>query len=162
MGAGGVNLTYYHKLFLGHLICHEVDFLIIGGQARVYYDGGTTEDLDLWLPVINGVKSRVHLAIVDWSAKYPIHTSNQIVEPFEIKPRTQIKFPDDDVAILTSSGQVEDVPHRKRVDILFGFDGLDFADAYAGSNNVVFESLKLKLVSYEHLSLISRPAVDIE
>lgn len=157
MGAGWVRLTYYHKKFLAHLISHEIAFLIIGGQARVHYYGGTTEDLDLWLQLLNGNDSNVHKAIVEWSAEFPWHTRFPIIEPFEIKPNTQIKFPDADVAIMNASGKTEDVPHSARIDILFGFDNLCFEEAFDASENAVFGTMNLKLVSREHLSVITMP-----
>ena len=137
-------------------ISHEVEFLIIGGQARVRYFGGTTEDLDLWLPLLNGINSSVHKALVEWSTNYSWHTRFPIIEPFEINPHTQIKFPDADVAILKPNGETQEVPHSARIDVLFGFDKLCFDDAYLAAENARVETMNVKLVSRQHLSLISK------
>ena len=128
-----MNLTWYHREFLAHLCQCSAPHIIIGGQARAFHFGTETSDLDILMPIDNSINSPVHNALVEWSERYPHHTETRICKPFSILEETQIIFPDTPVSVLTDTDEVLEIPDRRRIDVLFFVEGLDFEKAYSRS-----------------------------
>jgi hypothetical protein len=56
-----------HQLFLKSLIKHEVNFLLIGGYAVIYYGYmRTTGDMDLWIEPSNDNKLKLIDVLIEF------------------------------------------------------------------------------------------------
>jgi hypothetical protein len=113
-------LNDYHIQFLHHFVRHNVDFLIVGGQARWLSDRAhKTRDLDLWVSIAEVDKPNLERTLVVWSGQHPAHTAVPLQAPLPLRPGCQIAFPDcDGVAYIDRSGVIQELSTADRIDVL--------------------------------------------
>src|SRR6266478_6082500 len=123
-------LNEYHLQFLRILHGHRVRFLVIGGQARYTHLGAPTRDLDVWVDISPKNRPALDRSLVEWKAKYPIHTLMDISQPLALRPNVQIKFPDANVWFERSDGQPSEISVQDGIDVLTSIGQADFASYY--------------------------------
>jgi len=157
-GGGLLNLTHMHRAFLKHLDQLNVPYLIIGGQARAYYFGHTTSDLDLWMACKGTQGHQAVGAIASWCTEFPNHIFPPITEDLSPKKNSQVQLPNADVPFLCEDGSIETVTIEKRIDMLFGFPERDFCflEFYKRRNIINTGSSRLNLICEIDLNLLPR------
>ena len=102
MGTACLSLNPYHEEFLKHLLCNDVRFLVIGGQARAKFQDYMTKDLDLWIEFADANLDRYAVAHSSWADKFPnhIHPTRAHPKRVDFSKNTQIHIPDADVTVI--------------------------------------------------------------
>jgi hypothetical protein len=158
VGAGGVNLTWYHLEFLKHLEKVGAPYLIIGGQARAFHYGSDTSDLDLWMPPDNTYGSPVRRAIWDWFSRYPRHVLPPVPEETPLTETSMVQFPNAEVWVRDDLGEYQKITNETRIDVLFGWPGLPFEGPHRCAVRVAANFGDVSVVSKEDLERIpSKP-----
>lgn len=134
-------LNYYHIEFLNHLISNNVDFLVIGGQARkILTPLHVTSDLDIWLDIDSGNKDRSSRALQKWKEKHPTHSSADFTTP--LRPKVQIHFPEIDITGLKAA---------MGIDILTSIEGMSFHECMEHAITTRIKSIEIKSLCDHHL-----------
>jgi len=129
-----VLLPEYKNLLL-LLIKHEVQFMLIGGYAVIYYGyERTTSDMDIWLSPENKNRDKVMMAL----AEYGIEQED--LEQLKSKDFTKINF-----------FYIGDRPSR--IDFLNKVKGVEFEEAIKQANHFPLKDQSIPIIQYHHLIL---------
>lgn len=121
-----IMLNGYHLKFLRHLIKCGVRFLIVGGQARNLLFGTHTKDLDVWVDLSDSNRPVLDDALIAWAEEHPSHTRLSWTTPLQLRPRVQIKFPDQYAMYMSESNEIVEIKLEDGIDVLTSLSGLDF------------------------------------
>jgi hypothetical protein len=122
-----------HQELIEKLLEYNVDFILIGGYAVIYYGyGRTTGDMDLWLKPSEENKQKMI----------------QVLKHFE--------FDRDGIDHISALDFTTHVAFHfweepERVDCLTKISGVQFEEANAKKIIADFEGLKIPIIQYEHL-----------
>ena len=106
MGADKIALTYYQDAFLKDVIRLQVPLNHHRRQRTAYHHDTKSNDFDLWILADPLEGSVVQRCLKEWAAWYPIRTALLISGDFILTEKTQVSFPDADVAVLDDDGFV--------------------------------------------------------
>jgi predicted nucleotidyltransferase len=127
-----VDLFPDFKAFLKSLNAAGVEYLLIGGYAVIYYGyRRTTDDLDVWIALSEDNAKRVS-SVMQTFGGFP---------PSKVKPSL---FTDPTAVFIFGREPV-------RIDILTNASGVDFASAYARRHEVIWDGIKVPLISLQDL-----------
>jgi hypothetical protein len=104
--------------------------LVIGGQARFVHHGISTHDLDLWVDISPQNRPALDQCLIEWKAKYPMHSLTDFSPPLALRPGVQIKFPDADVWFMGRDDQPAELLIADGLDILTSIGDADFNEYY--------------------------------
>ena len=151
-------LNDYHIQFLHHFVRHNVDFLIVGGQARWLSDRAhKTRDLDLWVSIAEVDKPNLERALVVWSGQHPAHTAVPLQAPLPLRSGRQIAFPDcDGVAYMDRSGVIQELSTDDRIDVLTSLAGMEFAESFERSVQHEIEGVAVRALCASDLEKAGR------
>lgn len=122
-----------HQLLLKSLIKHEVNFLLIGGYAVIYYGyKRTTGDMDLWIEPDNDNKLKLI----------------EVLKEFEFNDEgiDHIKQLD-----FTKHLAFHFWEEPERVDCLTKISGVNFNEAFEQKVIANFEGINVPIIQYKHL-----------
>jgi hypothetical protein len=148
-------LNEYHLQFLRLFADRGVRFLVIGGQARFAHFGTPTRDLDLWVDLSPKNRQPLEQALVDWKAKYPIHTLMDILRPLALRPKVQIKFPDADAWFKRQDGEFAEILVQDGIDILTSIGDADFDFYYERAATKVIDGINIPFLGADDIDVIS-------
>src|SRR5438552_7832280 len=132
-----VNLFPDFKEFLESLNSAKVRYLVLGGYAVIHYGyRRATDDLDIWIAIDPANTQRVSLALQQFGG----------FSASKVKP-----------SMFRATGKVFIFGREPvRVDILTSPSGVDFEPSYARRNVVIWDGVKVPLISFEDLSTNKR------
>lgn len=126
-----MQLPLDYEELLNILNRHKVKYLIVGAYAVVYYtEPRYTKDLDIWIDAETENAKRVYRALQEFGA-----------------PLKDIKEEDFTKTTLVYQIGVEPV----RVDIIMGISGIDFAAAWKGKQDALFNGVKITIIGIKEL-----------
>jgi hypothetical protein len=124
-----------HQLLLKSLIKHEVNFLLVGGYAVIYYGyKRTTGDMDLWIEPNNDNKIKLL----------------EVLKEFE--------FDNEGIEYIKNLDFTKHLAFHfwqepERVDCLTKISGVDFNEAYEQKVMAEIEDISIPVIQYKHLIL---------
>ena len=121
-------LSQYHLQFLKVLHSHDVNFLIIGGQAKFIHFTTSTKDLDIWIPVDGENSIKLGCALKHWISVHPQHNDSIAYSngPLTLKPNMQIHIPMDDAWYMGNNDECLEILVSDGIDILTSLRGMNF------------------------------------
>jgi hypothetical protein len=140
-------LNDYHSQFLTHFNRLEVRYLVIGGQARNYYMGTATKDLDLWVTTECPFRHILERALLEWIKQYPLHSIYIRDPPLPLKEGLQIKLPDADAWFINSSGEGQKISVEDGIDILTSIEGLSFEECHSRATAGILNQIPSRIIS---------------
>lgn len=151
-------LNDYHIQFLHHLARCRVRHLVVGGQARRFFQHShVTRDLDVWASVADADKPALEEALVAWSREHPAHTAMLLVAPLLLRPGVQIAFPDcDGVLYLDRVGEMRELSTADRIDMLTSIAGMSFEECFARAVECDVESVAVRALCAADLAEAER------
>jgi predicted nucleotidyltransferase len=124
-----------HQLFLKSLIKHEVNFLLVGGYAVIFYGyKRTTGDMDLWLEPNNENK----LKLIDVLTEFGFDKEG-------IEHINQLNF--------TRHLAFHFWEEPERIDCLTYISNVNFNEAFAQKKVANIEGINVPVIHYKHLIL---------
>jgi hypothetical protein len=150
-------LNDYHLQLLGLFNNRKVRFLVIGGQARWAHFGTPTRDLDLWVDISPKNRPALDQCLVDWKARYPIHTLMDISQPLALRPKVQIKFPDADAWFERRDGEFAEILVQDGIDILTSVNDADFDFYFERAATKIIDRLDIPFLAARDIEVISPP-----
>ena len=125
--------TESHQELLKLLIKHQVNFLLIGGYAVIYYGyKRTTGDMDLWLEPSNENKLKLITVLEEFK-----------FDKDGIKHISQLDF--------TKNLAFHFWEEPERVDCLTRISNVDFDDAFKQKTIANIEGISVPFIQYKHL-----------
>ena len=125
--------TESHQELLKLLIKHQVNFLLIGGYAVIYYGyKRTTGDMDLWLEPSNENKLKLIPVLEEFK-----------FDKDGIKHISQLDF--------TKNLAFHFWEEPERVDCLTRISNVDFDDAFKQKTIANIEGISVPIIQYKHL-----------
>lgn len=122
-----------HKNFLILLLRHNVDFILIGGYAVIYYGyERTTADMDIWLRPDNSNKEKLLIALNEHGIDEDGLTT---VRNFNFE-EAQVFF-------------IGDKPHK--IDFLTKVGGVTYEEAASKKASLPLKGRQVPVVHYHHL-----------
>ena len=148
-------LSQYHEMFLENFHRHNVEYLVIGGQAKAFHNQSKTCDLDVWAHLDEGNSERLRRALKKWIVKYPTHNTGINVKEGQLvlKPKVQITFPTADVWYLNKQDEQIKIGQKDGIDILTSVGEMSFADCYSRSSLSKIGEIIIRYLSVEDLAL---------
>jgi len=137
------------------MVRRGVRFLVIGGQARFVHDGATTRDLDLWVDISPQNRPVLGQCLLEWKAKYPVHSMVDFSPPLRLRAGVQIQLPDADVWFLGRDNQPAELLFADRIDILTSIGDADFNEYYARAVLKPIDGQDVPFISAGDLEAIS-------
>ena len=149
------GLNEYHLQFLRPMTRRGVRFLIVGGQARFVHHGISTRDLDLWVDISRQNRPALDQCLIEWKAKYPVHTLTDLSPPLALRPGVQIKIPDADVWFMRQDGKPAELLVADGIDILTSIGDADFNEYYDRAMLRSIDGQDVPFLSADDLETIS-------
>jgi hypothetical protein len=148
-----------HLEFLGNFVHYDVMFLIIGGQARRCCGEQETRDLDIWVDLDRGVRTKLERALLHWSSDHPLYRHEGALTLSELqllRPGVQIKFPDiDGCSYMNSGGQPATIDHADRVDGLTSAGEHEFGRVFARATRRTIDGVTLAFLSCDDTETVA-------
>lgn len=127
--------TPNHKAFIALLQKHQVEFMLVGGYAVIYYGyKRTTGDMDIWLEPSNSNK----IKLINALSKFQFNKK-------DLKHIESLNFE------TTIAFHIWEEPER--IDFLTKISGVTYAEAKSKVNIFKINSLKVPVIHYNHLIL---------
>ena len=138
-----INLNDSQQLLLKKLIEHEVDFLVIGGQAICSYSSyRKTKDLDILLSRSKNNADRVVKALKALKALNDLKALN--LEAIKAPSGLPLS------CVLTQPNKLIPYPRagvEKEADLLSSIDGVDFGRCFQNSKKAMFNEVEARVPS---------------
>lgn len=124
-----------HQLLLKSLIKHEVNFLLVGGYAVIYYGyKRTTGDMDLWIEPNNDNKIKLLEVLKEFEFD---NEGIEYIKKLDFTKHLAFHF----------------WQEPERVDCLTKISGVDFNEAYEQKVMAEIEDISIPVIQYKHLIL---------
>jgi hypothetical protein len=126
-------LSQYHRKFLRLLRSKDVDFLIIGGQAKFMHFATPTRDLDIWAPVGGANSDKLENALKCWITDHPQHNDSIAYAsgPLNLRRNMQIHIPMCDAWFIGDGGESLEIKSSDGIDILTSISDMNFDECFA-------------------------------